>query len=611
MALISKSIVYNVDNHDRGPHAVFEDPRSSSTKIYFYDQAHDKTTYAPLLNQYLINNVEGGVSYNYGKVYSQAGISYNRYCAQGQNVTIATSKGCIGTGWSANTGSNNNNPHINVDVTPYWSMDPNNPSSGTMLFQSGSDQMISFAQTYNVRNVFCLSFWSVGNHTDIDNLTPSNQYDDDDGDFIAGSNTYTEPMTCCYLDNSGRVQGMYQRNTSNEVYNRYPFFSVTFPNGGSPYRLDSYLDTSMRQLIGGQGGDASGGGSYGIYLSTSQSNDYTHRIDKYDGVNNTATTLHNFTTTHSGGSRTIPGNMGASTKISSRHFAITGGRGWYTPFFDTSDNYIPWYFEWDTSTDTFTRAETTITGTSSTTAGLTGNNTYFDNEQQRRSSVILNDVCEVSGTKYITVFPIHAMFGINDGTAGNRTFVTYSVDPADNTALTYHSTETAEFTIANVLFLNDARTRFAMLHYDKVVFYSFNTSTGWAKTGEFAYTVNALGLTQDGTLFAAVDDQTDRHVSVHALSTAIPLSITVDTADSAYTYSGTTINTNLEISAKDFNDSYVGCGITLEIDGSTMKFDSASGPITKSITLSNSGVTTQPISIIGSGNSTVITKLEI
>ena len=185
------------------------------------------------------------------------------------------------------------------------------------------------------------------------------------------------------------------------------------------------------------------------------------------------------------------------------------------------------------------------------------------------------------------------------------------MDASDNTALTYHSVETADKTIVNILFLNDERTRFVMLHFDKIVFYSFNSSTGWEKTGEFVKTCNAIGLTQNGTLFAAVDDQADEHVSVHSLSTAIPLSITVDAADSAYTYSGTTINTNLEISAKNFNDSYVACDITLEIDGSTMKFDSASGPTIKSITLSNSAATTQPISIVGSGNSTVITKLDI
>jgi hypothetical protein len=607
MALIRKSNCYNMDNHERGQHAVFEDPRSSSTKIYFFDEAHDKSTYAPIINSYLINQGDyAGASYNYGKHASMSGINHDQPAAGYVNGTISTSKGNIGTQFSIATSSSST--MVRVDFTPYWSMDPANPSSGTKLFQSGSDQMIVECQGGFRRNQWSTAIWSAGALTDINDTTPSSHYQEDG---VFGSNSYVDPRVLCYLDNAGLVQGIYSRNTDRDDYLRYPFWKVGFPAGGSPARTEHYLDNAMKQFVGGQNGDTSGGGSYGIYFSCSQNNDYTHRIDKYDASTTTATTLHSFTTAHSGGNRTIPGNMGAAVKISSKHFSVTGGRGWYTPYFDTSDNYIPWYFEWDTSTDTFTRSETTITGNSSTTAGVTGNNTYVNNPYSRTSSVWLNEVCEVSGTKYVTLFPMHADYDINDGTAGYRTFVTYSVSNSDETALTYHSVVTAEKTICNILYLNDARTRLAMLHYDKVVFYNFNSLTGWVKTGEFNKRCNALGLTQDGTLFAAADDQADHHVSLHKLSTAIPLSITVDAADSAYTYSGTTINTNLEISAKNFNDSYVACDITLEIDGSTMKFDSASGPITKSITLSNSGVTTQPISIIGSGNSTVITKLDI
>lgn len=609
MALIRKSSVYNGAADQRGPLAVFEDPRSSSTMIYFFSEAHDKTTYAPLLNKYLINNTEGGVNLNYGKVQSRSGEGFNQdtSSAAGQNITISTSKGCIGHGYT--TATSTSSAYTNIDMTPYWSIDPNNPSTGSKLFQNGSDQMVAMCQGGYKRNKMNTAMWSTSSVTDMNDLSPSLSIYNDDANF--GSNSYVEPMALVYLDNNGYVQGIYNRNTNNDHYNRYPFWRVTFPSAGSPARTDNYLDNAIKQFIGGAGGDAGGGGGYGIYLSTSDNNDHTHRIDTYTASSNSVSTLHNFTTTHSGGSRTVPGTMGRATKISSRHFAITGGRGWYTPFFDTSGNYIPWWFEWNTSTDTFTRSETTIAGTSSTSAGLTGNNNVVSDAQARRSSGYLNESFVVGGTRYVTVFPLHGDYDINDGTAGNRTFVTYSVDASDNTALTYHSVETADKTIVNILFLNDERTRFVMLHFDKIVFYSFNSSTGWEKTGEFLKTCNAIGLTQNGTLFAAVDDQSDAHVSVHSLSTAIPLSITVDAADSAYTYSGTTINTNLEISAKNFNDSYVACDITLEIDGSTMKFDSASGPTIKSITLSNSAATTQPISIVGSGNSTVITKLDI
>ena len=263
-------------------------------------------------------------------------------------------------------------------------IDPDNPSTGSKLFQNGSDQMVTMCQGGYKRNKMNAAMWSTSSVTDMNDLSPSLSIYNDDAHF--GSNSYVEPMALVYLDNNGYVQGIYNRNTNNEHYNRYPFWRVTFPAPGSPARVDNYLDNAIKQFIGGAGGDAGGGGGYGIYLSTSDNNDHTHRIDTYTASSNSVSTLHNFTTTHSGGSRTVPGTMGRATKISSRHFAITGGRGWYTPFFDTSGNYIPWWFEWNTSTDTFTRSETTIAGTSSTSAGLTGNNNVVSDAQARRSS---------------------------------------------------------------------------------------------------------------------------------------------------------------------------------------------------------------------------------
>ena len=69
MALIKKAPVNNSANQNYGAMVAFEDPRSSSTYYYFYNEAHDKTTFAPIMNKYLINTTLGGPGFNIGNCY--------------------------------------------------------------------------------------------------------------------------------------------------------------------------------------------------------------------------------------------------------------------------------------------------------------------------------------------------------------------------------------------------------------------------------------------------------------------------------------------------------------------------------------------------------------
>ena len=608
MALIKKAPVNNSANQNYGAMVAFEDPRSSSTYYYFYNEAHDKTTFAPIMNKYLINTTLGGPGFNIGNCWSNWSGSGAVRSAGLHGMTVSTGGLCINQ--TLKTAVTTNGWLNLVDITPHFSMDPDNLTTGSKLFQSGNDQMVTHTSGYREENQRTFRAWSVGTVTDLANQTPSAFYDTDEEH---GQDYYSVMYNLTYLDNQGKVQGVTQEMTNGDRDDgRYGFISTNFPSGTLSSHSSRWTENYGIQYIGAEGNKASGLGAYGIYLSQNKDNDYQHYINKYDAGSNARTQLHAFTTSHSGGNRTQPGNLGRGYRLASKHFS-TGGedRAFYAPYFNTSENYIPWYYEWDVSLDTFTRSECTIIGTSSTSAGLTQNRDYFDDNYAMSSSVLYNETFVFSGTRYVTIFPITSDYDYNDGAAGGRTFVTYSAGAADPSALTYHSATTAEKTIVNVLWTNDDRTKMITQHSDKIVFYKFDASNGWVKTSEFSGKVHGLGKTVDGTLFAAVNDQGDDHCSLHALSEQIPLSITVDAADSAYTYSGTNINTNLVIAAKDFNDSNVACDITLEIDGSTMKFDSASGPITKSITLSNSGSTNQPVTIVGSGNSTVITKLEI
>lgn len=581
--------------------AIIEDPRSTSNTVYFYGEAYTKGSYNPIFDKSLALTGTDRVS-SWGM--QTAGNSDQM--AGHPGMTVITGKQNIGIAQSTNT---NGEARINVDCTPLLSMDENNIANHCKLFQSGSDKMIVFSG-HNYYGEADQTYYGDVGTTELYDLSVDGYWtkdyennNDEGGGF--------RPICPIYLDGNGYIVGYAQRHIG-DSYGAWSWgphsslYRVTgFPNYTAITYMGGFDNAYIMQHIGMSTVD-----NKGLWLYNQEPNDYTQSIVKYNSENNNETELFATTSIPSGGARnqTDGFGIGKQAMFSSKTFVDhSGNTAWYTPYFDTSHNYVPLYFQWDKTDDTFTRSECSISGQQSN-AHIMSVDGQFSDQRGGWQAVMYNEHFTYNGDKYVTLFPMNAQYASNDSAESKRRFVTYSVSSANNMALTHHSSVTVPSTIKNVLFLNDARTRLAVVEHDSVNFYKF-TSSGWSYTGNYTQKVHGLGVGLDGTLYAAVADNSDGYVSVHTISSDIPLQVVITAESNTYNYSGSNINTYVNIDAYDFANNRIETTLQLEIDGGTMTF--ANGDTTGTVTTSASATSNVGIAITGAGFSNIITKVQV
>jgi len=577
---------------------LIEDPRTTSNTIYFYGDAYEKSTFNPIYDKGLSERGTNVVE-DWGFPY--AGVTDDIEDLAGHpGHTIATAKQCIGITQTTNTGDTND---VNVDLTPTISMDENNPSRVMKLFQNGNDKMIVHCG-WNYRQTYRQSYYN--------NIGETELYDTSVGNFIQQTYVNSTPRFMdfipLYLDSNGYISGISNESEADSSAEQWmPYFSMFridgFPSYGGSTRLDNYRRNYNIQFMGPSEVDG-----LPIFLHTAESNDYTHYIRRYNTPNNTETTLHSFTALPSGGARTYT-NLGRQTKVASKTFVDhSGNTAFYVPYFDSSSTYQPLYYSWNKSDDTVTQSESTMSGATSNTVLLSTAGNNGDGDKNGWQSCMYNDTFVYNSTRYVTLFPLQGGYQRNDAVTTARTFVTYSVDPADNSSLTYHSSVVVPSTIKNVLFLDDARNRLAVVEQNAIRFYKFTTN-GWTYTGNYTGKCHGLGVGLDGTLYATMDDHGSGYLSIHTINTDIPLLVEITPENETYSYTGTNINSYINVDAWDYANNRVETTLTLEIDGSTMTF--ANGDTTGTVTTSSSGTSNVAITITGAGFSNFITKVQV
>jgi len=96
---------------------------------------------------------------------------------------------------------------------------------------------------------------------------------------------------------------------------------------------------------------------------------------------------------------------------------------------------------------------------------------------------------------------------------------------------------------------------------------------------------------------------------LHILTPSLPIRVTINPASSSYNYTGTNINSTVDISAYNIEGSRIATTVDLSIEGSTMTF--SGGATTTSITTSTSAETTVNIVITGAGVSDIVADVNI
>lgn len=589
--------------------AVFEDPRPTANTIYFFGDGYNKETLAPVFDQHLLMDPDNGPYQTYGL--NNSTDSYESAGAPG--FSMAVTKLATHVIHSAQTG---NDSRLNLDYTYAMSMDPSNPSTCLKHWTDGTSDLVTWVAPTPDSHYLEVYWSSMPETREMSEVNPTRSHWMQSRDTNYGEYSrihgwfYRDPNTDYLSGLFNRWAGQYRDPRSHNS----PSFGITrfntFPSYSSLSTLN-YKEYYMAQYIGASDVDGKP-----MYLFNDRRVDYRQNIYRHNTSDNTETTLHSFSSTplasgsNYGGARDTSSGIKSQAKVSSQTFddpTSSGNKCWYTPYFDTSNNYFPFFFQWNKTDDTFTRNEdVAVTGDLSSTHlnnldGVQGDNSGL-------KSIIYNETFVFSGSRYLTVFPLDGGYEVNDSAETARTVITYSVDAANPKSLTHHSAVTVPQTIKNIAWLNDAKTQFGAICDGGFHIYTFNATDGWVKTTTFPYQVWSIGRDSAGKVYATTYNS-GGYVDIHLITATTPTSVVITPASSTYDYQGTTIDSTVAVSAFGSDGERLALSVDLEIEGSTMTF--GDGTTTATVTTSDSADVNQAIKITGAGFSDIIARVQI
>lgn len=616
-------------------HMVFEDPRAGNATIYLQTHAHEMTSLSPLFGKYMSSDTDGSLI-------TPQGINSTLPSSSSSNPVNppAGSIGCMlqltkdtihvyqGTYVAGNVAVNN------IDVSQFYSIDPAEPAHTLRLFTGGGDTEIMSAnhghQSGQWNNI---QYWHNPGATELYDTKPG-------GDISGLNNVYaaTGPNAevssvrrMVHLDTSSKtLVGIASRGNYNapSMQIEYPRFQAA-KSTGFPYNSSTMVFgpsiTNYHGVWMGMSTD-----NKGLYFLQDHytAGTFNHKIYKYDIGNNTGSYTYEWTvigTTAGGhtGARTV---ASASSTVANHFFtpskfhdtATATTKAFYVPSFDSSQNYYPHYFTWDTTNDTVTRFSDTSTRNTADSAAY-ASSTDFNNFQgsqwgwykSAKSSICFNETFfwTATSTRYMLLGVITGQVGANDGNDTARTFVTFTIDGSDPKKILYHSKFTVPATAKNMVFLNDARTLLAVVMENQTNLYSFTPATGFALATELSLKVWALGRDRLDRIWAATAGISSTYADLHLITPSLPVTVNIVPAASTYNYTGTTLNSNFTLATLDTTGARVSTDVTLVIDGSTITFSDDTK--SKIITTSAAGDVTVNIKIVDSGFSQIISSVTI
>jgi len=596
--------------------SVFEDPRPSKNTIYLDHQTHDKTTLATKFGGTLrlkpSSESDDFSAYTSGN-WIELTVTDAHSLRAGNPTTMALTKETAYC-WHYE-GANGANQLNNVDYWNFFSIDPTIQSSPLrrIVDSNTNDELLLYNNRPSHYNWYYQHSWfNPSSDRELDDTNPTSVYG-----YVGSTNTTDHQEPCFWTvkdPNSDRVSGI-------SGYFRYgysfrPWMSIarnsfsSFNSSNDKYDI-SASNPYWYMYIGQSTQDGQP-----LYLATHHDTDYTHYIRRHNISTDNTTDMFSNTAapgasgTSYGGARTMNATMGQMQKISSKHFDDPGANDkcWYVPYFDTSYNYHPFVFRWDQSTDTFTRDQATnITGDLSSTHMLnlpgTNSDTYGF------LGVVWNETFVNGGNRYLTVMYLCGEHRRVDSDALARTFVTYSVDAADPTALTHHSTVTIPETAKQSVFLNDAKTLLGVFGVDAFYIYNWDNVNGWTLTTTIAEKAFAVGRDSTDRIWMVAGGKNLGYADIHVITPTIPVRITITPAQASYNHTGSDINSTVDVSAYNIAGERIATDVELSIDGSTMTF--SGGATTTTVTTSTSAETSVNIIITGAGLSDIVANVSI
>ena len=589
--------------------AVFEDPRPTANTVYLFGDGHNEATLAPIFDSH-IKLVAGSGAWN---GHGRNNTTDSALSAGAPGYGLALSKQ---TSHVVHTTQTGDEVRTNVDCSWGLSMDPNNQHSHVKMFTDNTTNMITYYPKSHWYYYTETAYNSIATNTSLANV--STNYS-----ATTNSDGWNGEYSDFYM-----INGWFYRDPTNNfisgLYSRSGGWRQTNPNRPSMgisrlNKFPGYIDRAQiasRDYCSAQFIGASSVDSRPYYFFNDRRNDRTQYIIRHNTDTNTETVVNTFNTAPSaagvsyGGDRSTSTGLRNQVKMASQTFVdptVATTQCFYVPYFDTSNNYIPFLIKWNKLNDTFTRTEcTNITGTLS--SALLNNLAGIQGESSGFKSVIANETFVVGGTRYVSVMPLDGGYQVNDAQATARTIVTYSVNASNPSILTFHSSVTVPYTLRNIVWLNDSRTQLGVITERAFIIYSFTTAEGWVNTSTVPYQFWAVGRDSTDRIWGLTYNATG-YADVHVITNSIPLRITITPASSTYNYAGSNINSTVNVSAYNLNNERVAVSVELSISGSTMTF--SGGALTTTVSTSAGGETSVPIVITGAGQSDIVANVQL
>lgn len=592
--------------------AVYEDPRPSGNRFYFWQDAHKETNLEYVLTGTLIHNTAGTTIQGYG------------YPSFSPDTTNWRHTGVLMLGGEvvhcSHQITTNNDRRNNIDFTMLTSMDPQNPTRNHRYVADAAGNNAIFSQFNQFQNPVVAG-----------SPTYQTRYN------VVGEIDFQPPTKYSSL-NYYQSWAMYWRQSTGNlihIFNNYGTTADTnWPWHLCPGRIQNILTgpgvgtvtygvpTSYQNVMFQFLGPSSNGQA--IFLNNSVDNDHTQLLMRYNDVDNTITTLATFNAAVTAGGTNAGGSRGTAygntlVKFSSKTFAdptSSGNTAWYTPFVDVNGFFHPHFFQWNRTTDAFTR-NTNITVNWG--AGVNqGTNWLPDTISAASSSTTYliqrfwyNETFTVSGTRYLTLIQCHGSGAVYDTEPKYRTFVTFSIDAADPKILNYHSRVIIPVTPKNIIWLNDDRTQMGVFTWNNFYIYTFSAANGWSQTANLPFRFEAVGRDLTGRIWA-VDGGPYAYGRLHLITPAVPTTISLVLAQSNYNYQGSVINTTATLNAYDQAGNRIAAVVTLKIEGTSMRLVSSGTEYTElAVTTSNSADTTVNVRVVAAGTSNILASVNI
>lgn len=334
----------------------------------------------------------------------------------------------------------------------------------------------------------------------------------------------------------------------------------------------------------------------------------------------TITAIGTNVTTSVGGIRVAP----FLPKIASSTFvdlSTSTTRGFYLPYFDTAGTYQPFYYQWNTISDTFVRNQDIKViygdGTANTSTFLS----LWAPETVSSTSVSRNDGMQrarynesfiFNNARYLTFMQFHGAGTVMDASALQRTFITYTVNTATYKTLTYHSSVTIPSTPKNIVWLNDDRTLLGVFGHSAFWIYNF-TSAGWTLTQTENYQFSAVGRDGQGRIWG-VDSGPLGGGRIHLITTDIvPATISLVPSVSAFNYTGTNQLFTFALNALSSTGTRIAVNVTLTVTGNSLRIlDGASNQYVSYTTATSTSTSTiVNAAIIAAGPSSIATTIAL